>query len=68
MHALTPYQQSKLLANRNVLEVTEKSVTFTSEFKIQAVHKYLGGISPDQIFLAAGLPIHFFGPVANATG
>ncbi len=60
MHALTPYQQSKLLANRNVLEVSEKSVTFTSEFKIQAVHKYLDGASPDETFLAAGIPIHFF--------
>jgi transposase len=60
MHALTPYQQSKLLANRNVLEVSEKSVTYTSEFKIKAVHQYLDGTSPDQIFLDVGIPIDFF--------
>ena len=60
MHAFTPYQRSKLLANRSVLEVTEKSVTFSSEFKLKAVHQYIDGTSPDQIFLNAGIPIHFF--------
>jgi transposase len=60
MHALTPYQQSKLLANRNVLEVSEKSVTFTPAFKVKAVHQVIDGVSPDQIFLDAGIPIHYF--------
>ena len=60
MHALTPYQQSKLLANRNVLEVSEKSVSYTPAFKIKAVHQLMDGVSPDQIFLDAGIPIHFF--------
>lgn len=60
MHALTPYQQSKLLANRNVLEVSEKSVSYIPDFKIKAVHQLMDGVSPDQIFLTAGIPIHFF--------
>lgn len=60
MHALTPYQQSKLLANRNVLEVSEKSVSFTSTFKIKAVHQFFEGVSPTQIFLNAEIPIQFF--------
>jgi transposase len=60
MHAFTPSQRSTLLANRNVQDVTEKSVSFTSAFKIKAVHKYLDGASPDQIFLDAGIPINYF--------
>jgi hypothetical protein len=60
MHALTPSQQSKLLANRNVLEVSEKSVSFTPAFKIKAVHQVIDGVPPDQIFTNAGIPIHFF--------
>ena len=60
MHTLTLPQRSKLLANRNVQEVSEKSVSFTSAFKIKAVQQYLDGSSPDQIFLDAGIPINFF--------
>ena len=60
MHALTPSQQSQLLANRSVQEVTEKSVSFTSAFKIKAVQQYLDGGLPNQIFLSTGIPIHFF--------
>lgn len=60
MHAFTPSQRSKLLANRNVLDVTEKTISFTPEFKIKAVHRYFEGVSPDQIFLDAGIPINYF--------
>lgn len=60
MHALTPYQQSKLLANRNVLDVSEKSVSFTPAFKIKAVHQVIKGVPPEQIFLDAGISIQFF--------
>lgn len=62
MHAFTPNQRSKLLANRNVREVTEKTVSFTSAFKIKAVHDYLEGMSPDEIFNKAGIPLDFFKP------
>jgi transposase len=60
MHALSPSQQSKLLANRNVLEVSEKSVSYTPAFKIKAIHQFIDGVSPDQIFSNAGIPINFF--------
>lgn len=60
MHDLNPKQRSILLANRNVLNATEKSVTFDPEFKIKAVHQYRQGMSPDQIFEDAGIPIEYF--------
>lgn len=60
MHAFTPRQRSKLLANRNVQDATEKTVTFVPEFKISAVKQYLKGVHPNQIFENAGLPLEFF--------
>ncbi len=60
MHSFTPKQRSKLLANRNVQAASEKSVTFTPEFKIKAVHFYQEGTSPDQIFEDAGIPLEYF--------
>lgn len=60
MQSFTPKQRSKLLANRNVQDVTEKTITFLPEFKIKSVHLYLEGISPDQIFENAGFPLEFF--------
>ena len=60
MQRFTPFQRSKLLANRNVVDVTEKSVQFTSNFKIKAVHQYLDGMGPDEIFESAGIPASFF--------
>ena len=60
MHSFTPKQRSKLLANRNVQDVTEKTVSFLPEFKIKSVQQYLEGISPDQIFENAGFPLEFF--------
>lgn len=60
MHAFTPKQRSKLLANRNIREVTEKTVSFRSEFKIQAIHQYFDGKSPDQIFTEAQIPLDYF--------
>lgn len=48
------------MANRNVLDVTEKTVSFTPEFKITAIHKYIEGISPDQIFENADIPLEYF--------
>jgi hypothetical protein len=60
MHAFTPYQRSKLLANRNVQDVSKKSVTYTPAFKIKAVHLYFDGVSPNQIFIDAGIPLSYF--------
>lgn len=60
MHAFTPKQRSRLLANRNVQAASEKTVTFTPDFKIKAVHLYKEGTSPDQIFEDAGIPLEYF--------
>lgn len=60
MQNFTPKQRSKLLANRNVKEVTEKTISFLPEFKIKSVHQYFEGLSPDQIFKNAGIPLEFF--------
>lgn len=60
MQNFTPKQRSRLLANRNVKDVTEKTISFLSEFKIKSVHQYLEGLSPDQIFENAGIPLEFF--------
>lgn len=60
MQTFTPNQRSKLLANRNVQDVSEKTISFTPDFKIKSVRQYLDGTSPDQIFINAGLPLEYF--------
>lgn len=60
MHAFTPKQRSLLLANRSVLNVTEKSVTYTPDFKIKAVQQFLSGTAPDLIFHESKIPLEFF--------
>lgn len=60
MHAFTPKQRSKLLSNRNVQAATEKTVIFRPDFKIKALHLYLEGVSPDQIFEDEGIPLDYF--------
>lgn len=60
MQAFTPQQQSKLLANRYVQDVSEKSVTFRPSFKIKAVQQLLAGKYPNEIFEEAGIPLEFF--------
>ena len=60
MQSFTPQQRSKLLANRNVQDISEKTISFTPDFKIKSVHQFLDGISPDLIFENAGLPIEYF--------
>lgn len=60
MQSFTPKQRSKLLANRNVQDVTEKTISFLPDFKIKSVHQYLDGLSPDEIFENAGFPLELF--------
>lgn len=60
MQSFTPRQRSKLLANRNVQDVTEKTISFLPDFKIRSVRQYLDGVPPDQIFENAGFPLEFF--------
>ena len=60
MHCFTPRQRSKLLANRNVQNITEKYIFFTTAFKIKAINEYFSGKDPKQIFQEAGIPIEYF--------
>ena len=60
MSTFPPKQRSKLLANPNVRNVTEKTISFTPTFKIKAVHQYLDGINPNSIFEKAGIPLEYF--------
>lgn len=60
MSTFTPKQRSKLLANRSIKDVTEKTVSFTPTFKIKAVHQYRDGLSPNSIFEEAGIPLEYF--------
>jgi len=60
MHAFSPHQRSKLLANRNVKRVNEKTISFTPDFKIKAVHQFLAGTKADEIFKEAGIPLEYF--------
>lgn len=60
MHTFSPQQRSKLLANRNVKNVNDKTISFTSEFKIKAVNQYLSGSAADDIFTESGIPLDYF--------
>ncbi len=51
----TVAQINELSKNKNVDKCSEKSITYSKEFKIQAVHKYYEkGYSPKMIFKEAG--------------
>ena len=60
MHNLSSYQRKKLLENKNVEKLTEKSVVYTSKFKQKALESYLAGENAKDIFLRAGIPVHYF--------
>ena len=55
-------EQAGLALNPNVLKVSEKSITYKSEFKIRAVQQNLiEGKSPSQIFVEAGFDLEVIG-------
>lgn len=60
MDHLTDDQRRILSKNSNVLKVTKSHLIYKPEFKIKAVELYLKGISPDKIFIDAGIEISFF--------
>ncbi|WP_413539600.1 hypothetical protein [Aerococcus viridans] len=58
------YSQADIQAlrnNPNVKIVTEKSITYSSEFKIKAIKQSKQGMKSTQIFELAGLPSHLIG-------
>jgi transposase len=52
--AFTEQQIKQLKDNPNVLNVTEKTVSYTPEFKLAAIKAYKEGKTPMEIFIDAG--------------
>jgi hypothetical protein len=58
----TQEQIRELLQNPNVEKCSEKSISYSKEFKIGAVDKYQKvGTSPNQIFTEAGFDLNLIG-------
>ncbi|MFH5569305.1 IS3 family transposase, partial [Listeria monocytogenes] len=58
------YNQSEiknLENNPNIKSVTERSITYSSEFKTKAIKQSLQGMTATQIFELAGLPFRLIG-------
>lgn len=54
--------QIKLLeSNPNIENVSERAISYKSEFKLHAVQAYKSGITPMQIFVEAGFEIAVIG-------
>ena len=54
-------QQKQLRANHWVKSVTEKSISFTEDFKVHFINEYNLGKLPKQIFKDAGFDINMLG-------
>ncbi len=55
-------QMAELLKNKNVAKCSDKSITYSKEFKIQAVKQYYeDGYSPGMIFAEAGFDWRIIG-------
>ena len=54
-------EQEELLRNPNIEKCSDKSITYSTEFKISAVKKYKNGISPIHIFKQAKIDINIIG-------
>lgn len=52
---------SILKKNKNVLRVSEKSITYTDEFKFYFIKEYMSGHLPREIFVASGFDIDIVG-------
>lgn len=57
----TQEQITALLKNKNVVRVSEKSITYHKDFKIAAVTRYREGLSPSAIFAEAGFNLALIG-------
>ena len=61
MRIFTKEQIESLLRNNNVKSCSEKSVTYTTAFKQQAVELYEQGLTSTEIFKQAELDLHIIG-------
>ena len=61
LRILTKKELSVLCNNPNVTSCTNKSITYSPEFKVNAVKEYVTGIKPEDIFTKAGFDISIIG-------
>ncbi|EEM02226.1 Transposase [Bacillus pseudomycoides] len=54
-------QMKQLEKNENVVKVSERSITYCSDFKIKAVKENQSGKGPNQIFLENGFDLEIIG-------
>lgn len=54
-------EQALLQSNQNVKRCSEKSITYTTQFKELAVQQYKAGLTSTEIFKAAGFDLHLIG-------
>jgi|GEM_PF-1390082 hypothetical protein len=54
-------QQEELLKNINVLSITDKTVSYCPEFKVEAVLRNMRGTPPSAIFIDAGIDLDIIG-------
>lgn len=58
-----PEDRSRLLQNKNVLKVSEATITYSPDFKVRAVRANITeGTPPYLIFLEAGFDLDLIGP------
>lgn len=57
----TSEQIAQMLRNPNVLKCSEKAITYSKEFKVQAVKRNKEGVSANRIFEAAGFDRNIIG-------
>ena len=57
----TTTQMRLLESNPNISHISEKAISYKSEFKLQAVQLYKSGCTPMQIFLEAGFDVSIIG-------
>jgi hypothetical protein len=54
-------EQMLLLKNKNVTKVTDKSITYSDEFKVNSIQSYAKGKFPAEIFREAGFNLNIIG-------
>ncbi len=55
------FQIKKLEKNPNVLNCSDRSITYSPEFKIKAIKEYKSGKIPSQIFIEQGFDLDMIG-------
>jgi transposase len=54
-------EQSILLKNSNVIRVSDRTISYHTDFKVKAVQEYLTGKTPNQIFIQNDFNLELIG-------